>query len=111
MNHQKEIKKLIKKNIQKYLKKFTKNRSKIILMDSRIEDFSNNKSDSYMIYENQSEFIMKVNIKLNKNSVDEEDDQKRIYAFNKFLKDAPDKILDFLNIELSSDDDRTIGFR
>ena len=111
MNHQKEIKKLIKKNSQKYLKKFTKNRSKIILKDSEIENFSNNKRDSYMIYENQSELIMKVNIKLNKKSIVEEQDKKRIYELNKFLKDSSDKIFDFLEIELISEDDMTIGFK
>lgn len=110
MLNQKQIKILIKKNTQNYIKKFLKKKSNIILRDSLKSDFLNFEEESYMIYENDSELIIKVNVKLNRDMADDLQEQSKIHNFSNFLKNLPDKILKFLNIE-PLENDKTIGFK
>ena len=104
------VKKLIRKNRKKFFKKFLKNQSKFLLKESIKNENSFSKEESYMIYENKSDLIIKVNVQLKKDMGEEGDEQMQIFHLNNFLKSTPDKILKFLNLE-KIDEDKTIGFK
>ena len=110
MKNLKAIKKLIRKNSQRYIQKFLRKKSRFLIEESSNNDVSKSGEESYMIFENASDLIIKVNVKLKKDMGEEDNEQIKILHLNNFLKCAPDKILKFLNLE-KIEDDKTIGFK
>ena len=110
MKNLKGIKKLIRKKSQRYIQKLLRKESRLLIKESSINLLSNSGKESYIIFENASELIIKVNVKLKKDMGEEGDEQMQIFHLNNFLKSAPDKILKFLNLE-KIDEDKTIGFK
>ena len=110
MKKLKGIKKLIRKKSQRYIEKLLRKESRLFVEESSNNLLSNSGEESYMIFENASDLIIKVNVKLKKDMGEEGDEQMQIFHLNNFLKSAPDKILKFLNLE-KIDEDKTIGFK
>ena len=110
MKNLKGIKKLIRKKSQRYIQKLLRKETRLLIEKSSTNLPSNSGEESYMIFENDSDLIIKVNVKLKKDMGEEGDEQMQIFHLNNFLKSAPDKILKFLNLE-KIDEDKKIGFK
>ena len=110
MKKLKGIKKLIRKKSQRYIEKLLRKESRPFIEESSTNLLSKSGEESYMIFENASDLIIKVNVKLKKYMGEEDNEQIKILHLNNFLKCAPDKILKFLNLE-KIEDDKTIGFK
>ena len=111
MIYSRQIKKLIRKNSQRIIKKFFKRNSEILLKKSFFNNLDLKKEDPYVMYENHSELIIKINLKFRKDQALGNKKSDEILGLLTFIDQVPEKIMKFMQIENNDENESKIGFR